>query len=220
MKKFVPEYTPEFCYSLGFLWGDGNIVYRPSRYEYKVQFEIVKEDFQEVFPVFQAWEKWHSYERNRKNRRTSSVAAVCGKHMCEYLIEYNYKNKGSEATILNAIPKEMQHYWLRGLLDADGHISFKNQSTGNGKYKHLGVHFYACYNYQWSSILNVLKQFNFKCRQRKRVTGNTSEISCQTRESALLFLDLIYSGKQFGLSRKKEKYTNACLFYNHPAGPN
>ena len=204
MQKLDFTFTPEFCYILGFLWGDGFLVDNSKRYSYKVAFEIERSDFEEIIPTFQKYASWNFYFRKRKNRQETGCGQIANKEFVRFLKDYNYNSKSKDASILKVIPDDLKRYWLRGLVDADGNVCFKNQSTGDGKYKTCGLSLYGPLDQDWGSIQDVFTSLGIKTKIQKRIrdNGKSSDISCFNRNDVLKIKSFLYPTFDFGLTRK------------------
>jgi hypothetical protein len=216
---FINCSTPESAYLLGFLWGDGYLYHRSyvekrqmkkgiSSYEkssYHVTVECSEDDLSSLIPIFEKSGKWTSYSRHRENRKPQLRLSTCNRILYDFLCTHNYKIKsGASPEILKNIPEEFIHYWWRGYFDADGCIYRIKNSDRNRQ-----VSISSVYEQDWTATSNLLDNLGVKYSVRRVIQSETSrysEVRFTSYQSTEAFLSYIYSGKDFGLLRKKETY--------------
>lgn len=216
---FVNCSTPEAAYLLGFLWGDGYLYERSyiekrkgkkgtnsyNKRSYHIKIECSEDDLLSIMPLFEQSGKWTQYRRVREGRKAQLCLSTANKKLYDFLFENNYEIKsGADPIILKIIPKELVHYWWRGYFDADGCI-YKVKRSGRSKQVSIS----SVYEQDWRSTSDLLDSLGVKYSIRRMVQSEKSrysEVRFTSNESTDSFLEYIYSGKDFGLRRKKDIY--------------
>lgn len=216
---FINCNTPESAYLLGFLWGDGNIYKynftehrvgkrKTSKYNkssYRISTECIESDLSEIKHLFNLSGRWTESRRHREGRSPSLTLSTTNKKFYDFLVKGNYGNKsGGHPDILKSIPVELIHYWWRGYFDADGCI-YKIKNSNN-----IQISLTSTYDQDWSAVSNLLGLLEIKHSITRivRESGNQySYIRFTSKKSTKAFLDYIYIGKEFGLSRKRDIYS-------------
>jgi hypothetical protein len=214
---FIDCITPESAYVLGFLWGDGYLSKRndtniKKKQIWNIATECVKTDLDEIEYLFHKSGKWSSSTRHRINRQEQKEIKTCNKKLYLFLESHNYGNKSySLPTILNIIPNDLKHYWWRGYSDADGCIYY------NEKIPLTQHSITANIDYDWTFYFDLMKDLNINYRLQKieRKQGKHSTVTISSRKGVIDFCKYIYSGENFGLSRKKEKYEKILARWIH-----
>jgi hypothetical protein len=229
---FINCRSPESAYLLGFLWGDGYLYDRSfvekrktkkgissyNKHSYHIKVECSEDDLSLLIPIFTQSGKWTSYRRTRKGRKPQLCLSTANKKLYDFLSEYNYQIKsGAYPEILRVIPKEFVHYWWRGYFDADGCI-YKIKRTGKSRQVSIS----SVYEQDWTATSDLLGVLGVKYSIRRVIRSEKSkysEIRFTSNKSTEIFLEYIYSGKEFGLMRKKEiylksKYSNSASEIN------
>lgn len=199
IEKFINLSIPESCYILGFLWGDG--------YFYKniIKLEILTSDFASIKDILWSVGPWTLTHRTRSGRKPQTIAQFGSKEIFNFLSRYNFlKHSCSTPIILNEISKDTKHYFLRGLIDADGSFYCDN------KLKTYQFTLAGSFNQDWLDITNIFDtlNINYKVLRRKHsIKPHKNSIIRITGIKNINTLgEFIYNGKDFGLNRKKEKY--------------
>lgn len=209
-KFFINCQTPESAYILGFIWGDGYILKDINKSIFKLSIECVEEDLKTIEEVFNKAGKWTRATRTRINRKPSLLLTVSNKKLIEYLESKNYLIKsGANAIILDDIEYDLQKYWWRGYLDADGCIYYNKNLCSKQ------LCFTSTYDQDWTFCENSFKNLNIKYTIRRTKELRSKSKSSKVRVSTLDICKLceyIYSGESFGFKRKYDKY---LLIKNH-----
>lgn len=208
--QFIKVNTPQAAYILGFLWADGFL-----GSGYSICTEIVSDDAIILENIFASTGKWHSFHRHRKGYKPQTKFVCNSKILYEHLehLGFNDKTK-TPIKLLKTIPKKFHHYWFRGYFDGDGcwyHYpkSYINQCT-----------IAASYYQNWSFMIKLIKLLKIKnyninksqTKNKKGITNKYSQLRFCNKDGIIKFGNYIYKGKQFGLTRKLEKY-NSIKFY-------
>lgn len=213
---FINCKTPESAYILGLLWGDGYLRKRTpnKKQNWAMCINCVKTDIDSLKYLFDLSGKWLRYEITRPNQQPSSLLHVYNKKLYEYLESQMYHTKSyTSPIILNNIPSELRNYWWRGYSDADGCIYYEKN------YKFAQYTISSTIEQDWSACEALLKSLDIKHKIQlmKRVRGNQSSIRVTNVRGILKICKYIYSGKDFGLKRKKDKYESMLDHWSHLA---
>lgn len=192
---------PESCYILGFLWGDGYIHWKNK----SIQIEILHKDYDNLKKIFESIGPWTITYRTRKNRQPQARIQFNSIDTCKFLYQYNYQNKSiSSPIILQDIPISNQHYFIRGLSDADGSF-YHNTKLHTNQFTLSGS-----YNQDWSDITCILDKLHLNYRVLNRTHSTKPHKNSIIRITGIKNInnlgEYIYSNKIFGLKRKINKY--------------
>lgn len=204
--------NPEKAYTLGFMWGDAHMhrtkkkdgTYSDVTYP---TIEIVKTDMDQLQYLFEVWGNWGYYCRSRAGRREQAILSLCNKEFGWFLTKNDYITKSySEPTkILSTIPEELQCYWWRGYIDADG-CFYRNDKEYLRQFSLAGT-----YEQTWneaSSLFDKLGIAKHKAVHRiQSEKSRSSIIRITNRREICLLGAYIYADRlDIGLKRKQEKY--------------
>jgi hypothetical protein len=185
----------KIAYLLGLLWADGYILTNKSG----IGISMIRNDINDLLDVIPPKPiKFSCYFRQRKGKQPSKTVVINDKILVEMLNrKFSYDTKSNKFFDYNSIDERFYGDFLRGYLDGDGHI---------GKTK---VSFSACYNYDWTNMINLLKLLNieeYKIRLYISKKGHKSSTFIVNRKAnSKKLLDFIYSDfiyNKIGLSRK------------------
>lgn len=202
--KFInPE--PKVAYLLGLLWGDGHLFNNRTR---GVVIESVSEDMNEFEPLFDLTGKWSKSTRTRKGKKkTYTILRAVNLSLFNYLSSYDYQEKSFKtATIINVLNDDIKKYWWRGYFDADGCMYI------NPKRKTFQLCFASTYAQDWSFVESKFRELDCKYSIVRRIKPDGTKYSTITisrRKDCLIFLNYIYDGELFGLTRKYKKFQDA-----------
>lgn len=203
---FINCKTPESAYILGYLWGDGYLTKRTphKKQQWGMKLECVKVDIDEIRPLFTDSGKWYYGTRHPKDRQEQALLGAYNKKLYEYFELYGYRDKSRIAPIiLDNIPKKLHHYWWRGYSDADGCIYIHKER------RLVQYSVGSTYEQDWSVYLSLLDSIKARYRIQKMIRPNGNRysiITVSSKQSVVNLCNYFYSGKQFGLSRKLEKF--------------
>jgi hypothetical protein len=208
-KKYIFDFnviknpTPEFAYYLGWMWGDGSCCHKGLGYQQSL--EIQEVDGLEIVNFFETFCNPSKKFRHRKGRKpTISINLydfILGKFLEEN--DYEEKSKKPPTKILNFLPIELHEYWFRGFFEADGHASFREQSTKG--YMLSIIQFYAPINQDWGFLQDFLARngIQMKSSKRKRDSGSSSVAGFGQQPQIIKFIESVYYQKSsMHLSRK------------------
>jgi biotin operon repressor len=200
--------NPFVVYFWGFFWADGYV----GRVNNNLNFRIAKDDFncikdrvKEIAPLWKITE----VSFKNPNYKIQTCAMTTNYHLHGFFKNYDYHIKsGASATkILNAIPKNLRHYWWRGLFDGDGCFCFYPQ-RGVG----VTAKITSCLNQNWDFAEDLEKEgivYSVRLHRKKdNPNSGSSNLSMDGGVSVSKFMDYILKGETFGLSRKRDKYIN------------
>ena len=201
--NFINPSSPEISYILGFLWADGFL----GSNNWSINTEIVTSDANILQDIFLSTGKWSFFHRKRENYKPQTKIMCYSRLLYEHLTSMDFiKNRTCPIKLINTIPLDLQHYWFRGYCDGDG-------SFGKNK-KSRKLTFCGNINQNWEFInilTNILNIPNYKSNKiikttQKNTINEYSICVCYNKMGIKTFGEYIYQGKQFGLTRKYEKY--------------
>jgi len=210
--KKIKITTAEEAYTLGFLWGDGYLNHPKNSNIYYPYVGIVKSDFDDIINTFKCLGEWHSYYRKRENRKEQGEGYLCDSIVGWFLKENDYSRKSSCAPykILSLIPENLQHYWWRGYVDADG-CFYSNPKNYVSQFSIAGS-----YNQDWGATEHLFKTLNisnYKICQRTHENYKNSKnakdsiIRITNKKDILKIGYYVFKGKnEIGLKRKYKKF--------------
>jgi len=201
--QFFDCKIPEFCYLLGYLWADGHI------HKSGISMEINKDDALIVKSILDYLDIHYTlYQRkqsidSRGVPRNAQYTFGFGINFKLFLESLNYDKKSyiSHKKVIEYIPKENLHYWMRGYFDGDGCFYFnKNLSLRQGCFSSS---YEQDWNYLFLFLVNLEMTPKIKLSNKKT---KSSAIRFTGKKNTIIFGNYIYQGKQFGLDRKYQKY--------------
>lgn len=203
IKLFLDLKNPKIIYFLGLMWADGYLHDTKDRFELSIN----KDDFKDVSDTIKSLGEWNVYERNRKNRTKTSITVGCySKEICNLMRKYGFVEKSNKQPLfLNKIPKELIHYFFRGLIDGDGCFYI----SPNKKCRQF--YLAGSYNQEWDYFTNFLKELNIKYKIKQKIQKKTQKYSVvflSGRELVKLG-EIIYknfTNDKIGFTRKFNKF--------------
>lgn len=198
---FRSIHDPIHAYILGLLWADGYV--KPP---YQVSLTTTYPDADFFIPLFLKTGEWKHYSRQiKENWKKMCEIKTSNKELVTFLLANDYGSKSivSAEKIVSQIPEHLQHYWLRGFFDGDGHIYTDNKGTHR-------MGFSGPYNQNWKHLQRYCDQFGVVGRIHKqhRKTGKSSVFMIYGKHQVIQFCDFMYKGytqDKIGLNRKYEK---------------
>lgn len=203
--EIIKGKSPETCYILGLLWGDGTLAINKKRRTYLTALTLAEKDFFEISHFFSKFHI-HKIKKYKTSWKQCFRAYIGHKLLATYLEEKDFliKSYVSPEKILQDIPENNQHYFFRGWFDADGY------NNGLPKNK-ISIVMAGSYSQKWTAFEDLLNKLNipFKVSRVINKRGNKySIISFGGYNRVLRFRDYLYQGEQFGLSRKRNNFFN------------
>lgn len=199
-----PITCPYAAYFLGHFWGDGYLQQTASGQKI-IAIDVNQQDFLELLPIYSQIGKWNIINDLKKKSKAISSRAYSSDGECFDILEsmgMRYKT-GSHELCFDVISEEYHKYFIRGLIDADGHICFHKSSVDIGISSGI--------DQNWEAIIRCLQiiDINPKIKLRKHKNGNVSILSVSTLEKGYKFLNWVYSDfetNQIGLNRKYKSF--------------
>jgi hypothetical protein len=189
-----------FSYILGLLWSDGHL----AKNRNSVILNCALDDGKKFFHIFQEIGEWNFGVATRKGKQYANIT-VNDKAFHDFLEDHDYHVKSLVAPIkvINALGDDLIPYFIRGIFDGDGCFYLGK------KQKHVTIA--ASVNYPWDTIKAILYDQGINShieKQQKQGKGNwwSSRLQLCSILDILRFYNFVYSGDQFGLPRKKEKF--------------
>lgn len=208
--------TEEKSYWLGFIWGDGYTQYRDKRgYTFKLELAKIDEEHLEKFKKSLKCDKkiLRYYTKSSFGTFLSSRFSLYKRHFVQVLRDkYGIISRRSDfSKIIENIPFHLHKHLLRGLLDADGSITYR-------VIKHK-----KCNRLEWSidligsdSVLdwyndlliknNLTKSIYKRSVRHEGKDEGMSTIRITGNIIAENILDFIYENSNIYLDRKYRKY--------------
>lgn len=194
LDAFLKINTPEKAYLLGYFWADGHL----SKNE--IRMTILSSDMLTVQQVFSSTGGWnfipvpnHDYIINPLTR-----ISACNQRLCDRFSEMGYKTKSFSGLekVLSFIPENFHNYFIRGLFDGDGCISY------NGTRQNLTI--CSTFLFDWTPLKELFLKLNihFNVSYKTNKRGHCSIFEIRRKLDIYKFYKYIYSGNPFGLSRK------------------
>ena len=202
IQKFLNLNNPKMIYFLGLFWADGYLHDTKNRFELSIN----KEDYDNVSKIINKLGEWNIYERNRKGRKPQVTVGCYSKDICNLMRIYGFGDKSIiKPTFLEKIPKNLIHYFFRGLIDGDGCFYI----SPNKKCRQF--YLAGSYDQEWSYFTNFLNDLNIKFKVKKKTQNKTQKYSVvflSGRELVKLG-EIIYKNfnkDKIGFTRKYEKF--------------
>lgn len=199
-EQFINIRTPEAAYILGLLWADGYVT--PNRNQ--ISLATTVPDSEHFIKIFEKTGNWIVYKGKptKIGWKIPCIIYTSNFYLANFLKENGYISKSylSADKILNKIPEHLQHFWLLGLLDGDGHIG-----NYDGSYK---VSFASGITQNWNYLSNILNKLNieYSIIRRESAHGNSSQLIIYGIKKVVKFLDYLYSDEKMTPLALKRKF--------------
>lgn len=207
-EKCFDQITPELSYWLGFFWADG------LNSKGTLSIEIVREDGENLQDLFLNIFPFKITYRERPNRKPQMCFYVYNRSVSQKLTDLGKHPHSfqSHEKILNFLQTdELVKYFLRGLIDGDGSF-YLNKHDKYGQFTLA-----SNLNQDWSTLMNLLKDFNPFVSISKRKSGNSSVLRITGKENLCNFIKYLeYDTLNIGLSRKQQTALDIVKMYNEP----
>lgn len=207
---FQENKTKESVYILGLLWTDGNINNVGNGYEIKIEANF--DDMLNIENTIMMTGNWKKYVRNGRFRNENickdSICYKIGfKKLYEIFKNYDYseKSKISPYKVMESIPKNLLHYFYRGIIDGDG-CFYVNKKNYNYQFSVSST-----YEQNWEYMIELSNYLGikfFKINKIKNTKGDFSYFRITNKNDILKIGSYIY-GEQYdniGLTRKYNKF--------------
>ena len=204
--NFIQLNKPEIVYFLGLFWADGYMFQSKNGYNSNIGIGLVKEDMEELeihLDKIGVWNKRISDKKNVSSWRQTKSLLTNNKRIYNFLTEMDFKEKSYKSAdkISNIIPKELRHYFFRGLIDGDGCFYISK----NKKQKQFTIS--SSIGQDWGYVIKLFNKLNVLKYGINKNTG--SNIRVVNKIDIIKLGDYIYQNYEkdkIGLSRKYEKY--------------
>ena len=204
--QFIKNFSKESSYVLGLLWADGGI------HNKQIRISCIQEDSLVYHPIFQKTGKWNLYLSKSKNPKWRDQGCIYthNRPLYNFLNDNTYSPHNIESAdrIIEKIPKHLQKYWFRGLIDGDG-CWYINKNHYNYQFSLAGP-----YEQDWSFFQKLLEYLGIRYSiQRRVVKKNNNRSSCIriTYKAGVIALGNYvydtYAGDNIGLERKYLKFS-------------
>lgn len=194
------ENPKELAYFLGYFWADGYLCRNGIR------LEITEEDGDDIKNILMKIADFHIYRRRREGRKPQILFWYQDKEIFELLKSLGKYPRSTESheKIFNYIPEEYHVWFIRGLIDGDG--CFYNNNRAGKKSVQFSIS--NSIGYDWSFLIEKLKQYNLnmKISLRETKNGNSSFLRCSSPINIKLFINILYKeNDDIWLKRKHDK---------------
>ena len=214
VSEFLCPNDPEVAYLLGLLWGDGFVSCK-KRSNY-VMISLIKNDFDDIRLLFDP-KKWKIKDGKNKHNPTwkpYTKAFLYNKYLAQFFKDNDFceKSKTSPTKILQRIPEIFHFYFFRGWFDADGNNTSLMGKNSTGRLTIAGS-----FEQDWLELEKLSKKLKLKFSIYRTIGKNGhrySQFKIQTMDSVKNFMNFVYQGKIFGLSRKLKKYKDYLQYLN------
>jgi hypothetical protein len=207
--EFIKLDKPEIIYFLGLFWADG-FMYR-NKNNSTIGIGIVEEDMVVIESHLDKIGNWTKRVNKKKKELTwkpTKTILTNNKRIFDFLLENDYGDKSSVSAykIISKIPKNLLHYFFRGLSDGDGCFYLKTYKPKKGStLKQFSIS--STKEQDWSYVENLFNDLSIKYSIYRN--GSGSQIRITNFNGIRLFGEYIYCGyidDEIGLSRKYNKY--------------
>lgn len=195
--------SPEKAYWLGFICADGCIYKDGGKLTIMVKDREICEKFKAAIKSDHKISDREVYDKRTDKIYTESSIQITNTLFVSNLINLGVTSKKSSVLSFPDIKESYYSYFIAGLFDGDGSISFRS----NGKI--------ACNLISTKEVLNFIQEylentFNILPKSLTKVSENCDnvfKIYWQSDEDCLKLLNFIYQGnKKIYLTRKYERY--------------
>jgi hypothetical protein len=206
--QFIEVATPLSAYLLGLIWADGHVKNTPRCSP--IRLSTTYPDATYFVSLFTQTGKWCVYTEKQKNHPTWKDRCIIytnNRPLADFLVVNGYlaKSNDSACKILNQIPNNLKHYWVRGLFDGDGYI----HTDSKGSHR-LGIS--STYKQDWKYMENICKTLGVDYSvHRKLIPAKkhaSSEFVIYGMYRVIRFCNFMYDGfpsDEIGLYRKYGK---------------
>lgn len=207
-QHFIDIKTSHHAYLLGFIWGDGYI----HKKGHKIIINICESDGITLEETILKTGNWHRniYYTKIETHQNAMRFSISNKRLYNFLYELGYDVKSyiSHQKILEYIPDNYKHLWLRGLIDADGSFYY-------GKNK--GFCIASTYEQDWDYLLSFFNKLQIfpKVRRRIHLFGKNSEFCFSRYLFFKILSNYIYPNgwDDIGLKRKFNRCQEIISIY-------
>lgn len=195
--------SPEKAYWLGFICADGCIKKDGGKLTILVKDREICEKFKKAIKADHKISDREVYDKRTDKIYTESAIQITNALFVSNIINLGVTYEKSSVLNFPNIEEQYYSYFIAGLFDGDGSISFKS----NGKV--------ACNLISTKEVLNFIQsylqeKFAIKSKTLIKVSENCDnvfKVYWQNDEDCLKFLNFIYQGnKEMYLTRKYERY--------------
>lgn len=195
----INEFTPEYCYLLGFIWADGYI--RPK--DNNISIEIVKEDGILLQETFKFKIPWNIYYRERKNRKPQITFSITDKQFKDFLLFFDFDKKSTNSPdkLISELSEKCYKLFIRGVFDGDGNVYSKNSSNQ--------IAITSSYTQDWTYLKELFDKLGLKYKiKRVKNINSYSSIRVSNKKDISTFYKYLYLDSEnlnIGLNRKTLK---------------
>lgn len=210
--QFFNITNPIVAYTLGLIWADGTI----SKNGYSISIDCkyddkLDSDYNTIKNIINKIGSWNEYIRTRHDKRTDKYYHSCSfstsnKYLVKFLNKMDYSNKSSVSPdkILNHIPIELQHHFIRGYFDGDGSLFVKGNT--------YTLCISSSYDYNWDFMIDLglslgVEYYNVRNYIHKTKNSRSSSYNIQNKICISKLCDWMYiDSNDLRFDRKYQKY--------------
>lgn len=209
LSELIGIQSPLAAYVLGFIWADGYISVDTNG----IKVLIAAQDGPEIWALLKrsanSWTCCRAKNHADENGERRWSMGISHYEFRQFLLEneYTVKTGASPDKILTLVSDELKHYWWRGYFDGDGCFSLISETRSKVAKRAL-ITLTSCKEQDWSFAVRLFNDLGIEYKKcyTKTERGYNSSLRLQKHQSIDRFSSYIYSGEQFGLSRKRATY--------------
>jgi hypothetical protein len=200
--------TEEKAYILGFIYADGNNLFKLNRIS--IQLSQRDEDIlKKISNIF--YNKNIIKYRKKKNSKgavfTYAVLNLFSKHMSQKLADLGVvERKSHSITFPNWLNKDLYRHFIRGLIDGDGWIRLPNNNRDSPSVGLICTR--SVNDFLQNYYLSELKIKTYLSKAYKQDKDIMCEILVKNYKQCKIFLDWLYEDCNIYLQRKYDLYLN------------
>lgn len=202
IEQFKIIKTKEVSYILGLIWADGTIRHGNSH----ISISIINDDMIHLKHIFMKTGNWNYNIINldKYGYKQQGRIDIGNVKLHEILSDYGFKEKStiSPTRLLESIPQNLHHYFLRGLVDGDGCFYI------NKKHHTYQFCISSTINQDWDYMIQICNKLNVNYRIDITNTfkSKSSSFRICRKKDVITLGNYIYQDFSFGLDRKYQKF--------------
>lgn len=202
IEQFINIETKEISYILGLMWADGHI-HKDKRH---ISISIVNNDMIHLKHIFMKTGDWNYNIINMDKYRCKEQGRISigNVKLHKILSDYGFREKSSisPTKLLESIPQNLHHYFLRGLIDGDGCFYV------NKKQYTYQFCISSTINQNWNYMIEICNRLNINYRidRMDKIKSKYSSFRICRKKDIITIGDYIYQDFSFGLDRKYQKF--------------
>lgn len=194
--------TKQISYILGLIWADGHI----RRVNSNISISLVNDDMIKLKDIFMTTGNWNYNIINldKYGYKQQGRIHIGNIELYKVFFDYGFREKStiSPTKLLESIPHNLQHYFLRGLVDGDGCFYI------NKKHHTYQFSISSTINQNWDYMIKICDQLhiNYRIDRSNKVKSKYSIFRICRKKDVITLGNYIYQDFSFGLNRKYQKF--------------